>query len=120
MCLGADLRCVRWSVGALVPLAQQLEREDARVVTVVPRDLEPPSAVQFGVLDTKRQRARRAGPAVLAPLTDVAARRTWAALAQADQVELRDVAVVVRHGHPDLFGDVDGFGLMTFVHVAAL
>src|SRR4051794_3106541 len=117
---GDDLRCMRWSLRALVPLSQQFEGEDARVVTVVPGELEPPGAVQFSVLDSKRYRACRTGPAVLAPLTDVAARRTWASLAQTHQVELSDVAVVVRHGHPDVLGDVDGLGLMTFVHVAAL
>src|SRR6188474_2712318 len=116
----AGLRCVQRSLQALVPPSQQLEGEDARVVTVVPGELEPPGTVQFGVLDTKRQRAVRAGPAVLSPLTYVAARRTWASLAQVHKVELRDVAVVVRHGHPDVLGNVDRLGLMTFVHVAAL
>src|SRR5688572_7811873 len=103
-----------------MPPSQQLEGEDARVVTVVPGELEPPGTVQFGVLDTKRHRAVRAGPAVLAPLTYVAARRTWASLAQAHQVEVSDVAVAVRHGHPDLLGDVDRLGPITFVHAAAL
>ena len=105
---------------ALVPPSQHLESEDARVVTVVPGELETPATVQFSVLDTKRYRAVRAGPAVFSPLTHVAARRTRASLTQAQEVELCDVAVVERHRHPDLFGDVDGLGEMTFVHAAAL
>jgi hypothetical protein len=51
---GADLRYIRSSLRALVPLSQQLEGEDARVVIVVPGELESPGTVQFSVLDTKR------------------------------------------------------------------
>ena len=118
--VGADLRLMRSSPQALVPLSQQFEGVNARVVSVVPGDVEPPGTVQFGALDTKRYRAVRAGPAVFSPLTHVAARRTRASLTQAQQVELSDVAVVERDRHPDLLGDVDGLGLMTFVHAAAL
>src|SRR4051794_29410346 len=108
------------SLPVLVPPAQQLEGKHARVVTVVPGELEAPRAVQFGLLHTKRYRAVRTGPALLAPLTGVAARRTWASLTQAHQVELSDVAVVVGHRHPHLLGDVDRLRLVTFVHAAVL
>ena len=103
-----------------MPPSQQLEGVDASVMAVVPTDVEPPGAVEFGTLDTERHRAVRTGPALFSPRTDVGARRTRAPSSEGQQVELCDVAIGVGHSHVGVLGDVDRFGLMTLVHGVAL
>src|SRR5437773_2557924 len=40
-----------WAFGGVVPASQQLEREDAGGVSIIPGDGESPSAVERSVLD---------------------------------------------------------------------
>jgi hypothetical protein len=54
---------------AFVPSPQELEREDACGVAVVPGERQSPRAVQTGVFDAQGSRAVRAWPDVLALIT---------------------------------------------------
>jgi len=54
---------------AFVPSPQELERENACGVAVVPGERQSPRAVQTGVFDAQRSRAFRAWPDVLALIT---------------------------------------------------
>src|SRR5437764_11378319 len=71
----------------LMPSPQRLEREDAGVVTVVPRDGEAPASMQPGRLDAKRRRAVWAWPSRLTPLAQAAAASARALLAERQQFE---------------------------------
>ena len=81
---------------AFVPPPQPLEREDAGVVAVVPRDVEAPCAVKAGVVDAQRRRAVRTGPDDLASLAKSPAHGARAPLPECHQVETGDVLVEER------------------------
>src|SRR6266446_557710 len=77
----------------LMPSPQRLEREDATVVTVVPRDGETPATVQPGRLDAKRRRTVWAWPSRLTPLPQTATASARALLAERQQFESDHIPV---------------------------
>jgi hypothetical protein len=81
---------------ALVPPPQRLEREDAGVVAVVPRDVEAPSAVKAGVVDAQRRRAAGTGPDDLVSVAKTPACGARTTQAECHQVEAGDVPVEER------------------------
>jgi len=79
-----------------VPPPQRLEREDAGVVAVVPRDVEAPSAVKAGVVDAQRRRAAGTGPDDLVSVAKTPACGARTTQAECHQVEAGDVPVEER------------------------
>jgi hypothetical protein len=79
-----------------VPPPQRLERKDASVVAVVPRDVEAPCAVKAGVVDAQRRRAAGTRPDDLVSVAKTPACGARAPLAECRQVEAGDVPVEER------------------------
>jgi hypothetical protein len=105
---------------AFMPPPERFEREDARRVTVIPRDAKAPGTVELGVLDAKRRRAARAGPDLLSLVTKATAEGARARSTEGRQVESGHMPVEERDRDALFPGDVDRGRLVPLVHPHSL